>query len=99
MQANLPPLFPSRSSAMTRIPPTIGMVIAAGLLVAALIGSAADLPSGKEFANSIGMKLVRIEAGEFVMGNGESPPRTREEWNDRDWDESPAHQVKISKPF
>jgi hypothetical protein len=43
--------------------------------------------------------MVRIEAGEFVMGQGEAPPRTREEWEERDWDESPAHKVRISRPF
>ena len=53
----------------------------------------------KESTNSIGMKLVRIEPGTFVMGTGEAPPKTREEWDGRDWDESPAHHVKISKPY
>lgn len=60
---------------------------------------AADLPAGKEHVNSIGMKLVRIEAGEFMMGNGEEGPKTREDWLQRDGDEAPAHTVKISEPF
>ena len=55
--------------------------------------------SDRESTNSIGMKLVRIEPGRFVMGTGDLPPKTREEWNGRDWDESPAHYVKISKPY
>jgi formylglycine-generating enzyme required for sulfatase activity len=38
--------------------------------------------------NSIGMKLVRIEPGSFVMGSA-----------DGDWDECPAHAVTISRPF
>ncbi len=59
----------------------------------------AQLPSGAEHVNSIGMKLVRVEAGEFVMGSGDAPPRTREEWDAREWDEAPAHKVKISKAF
>ena len=29
-----------------------------------------QVPGGKEFTNSIGMKLVRIEPGEFLMGAG-----------------------------
>jgi formylglycine-generating enzyme required for sulfatase activity len=53
----------------------------------------------KTVTNSVGMKLARIEAGEFVMGSGEIPPRSREEWDARDWDEAPAHKVRISRPF
>ena len=45
------------------------------------------------------MKLVRVEPGEFRMGQGEAPPTTRDEWNTRDWDESPAHTVKLTQPF
>jgi formylglycine-generating enzyme required for sulfatase activity len=53
----------------------------------------------REVVNSLGMKLVRIEPGEFVMGNGAAPPANRDEWLTRDADESPAHKVKISRPF
>ena len=42
--------------------------------------------------NSIGMKLVHIPAGSFVMG---SPPNEK----NRESDEDPQHQVKISKAF
>jgi sulfatase modifying factor 1 len=45
------------------------------------------------------LQLVPVEPGEFVMGEGDGPPRTREEWKTRDWDESPAHKVKITKAF
>ena len=41
------------------------------------------------------MKRVRIEPGEFVMGAGEAPPKSREEWDGREWDEAPAHKVTI----
>jgi formylglycine-generating enzyme required for sulfatase activity len=71
-------------------------------LSAAYLGTtqlSADVPAGKDHANSIGMKLVRIDAGAFTMGQGETPPASRAEWNSRDWDEAPAHRVKISKPF
>jgi formylglycine-generating enzyme required for sulfatase activity len=67
-------------------------------LVTAL-ATGADLPAGKEFTNSIGMKLVRIEAGSFVMGQGDGPPQTRADWDGRDADESPAHKVTIGKAF
>jgi hypothetical protein len=43
--------------------------------------------------------LVSVEAGEFTMGAGERPPRTKEEWQAREWDEAPAHRVRISKGF
>ena len=45
------------------------------------------------------MKLVRIEPGEFVMGQGERRRGLREEWAQRDDDESPAHGVKIAGAF
>jgi formylglycine-generating enzyme required for sulfatase activity len=71
-----------------------------GLAVWLLLGGAlhaADLP--KQHVNSLGMKLVPIAAGEFIMGAGEAPPKTRDEWNERDWDEAPAHKVRIAKSF
>ncbi|MDA1213822.1 MAG: SUMF1/EgtB/PvdO family nonheme iron enzyme [Planctomycetota bacterium] len=42
--------------------------------------------------NSIGMKLVRVPAGEFLMGSAEEDPGSRD-------DERPQHRVQISKPF
>ena len=59
----------------------------------------AEPPSAKEHTNSLGMKFIRIESGSFVMGEGTAAPTTREEWLKRDWDEAPAHPVRISKPF
>ena len=41
------------------------------------------------FVNSIGMKLVRIEPGSFVMGQAQGG----------DWDERPLHKVTITKSF
>ena len=55
----------------------------------------------KEFTNSIGMKMVRIPAGKFRMGNlqprvsykpGDFSARTH-------YDERPSHEVTISQPF
>ena len=31
----------------------------------------AEMPSSREFTNSVGMKLVRIEPGSFLMGQEE----------------------------
>jgi formylglycine-generating enzyme required for sulfatase activity len=46
----------------------------------------------REFTNSIGMKLVLIPAGEFMMGSPETE-------KDRSPYESPQHKIKITKPF
>lgn len=54
-----------------------------------LVKKPAILP--KEFTNSIGMKLVLIPAGKFVMG---SPPSERGNQIER-----PQHEVEIAKPF
>lgn len=48
--------------------------------------------SDKTYVNDIGMELVLIPAGTFLMG---SPDNLREAAND----EKPEHQVTISKPF
>ena len=53
----------------------------------------------RETKNSIGMRFVTVAPGEFVMGDGAGPPKTPAEWEARDYDESPAHQVKISAGF
>ena len=42
----------------------------------------------KTFTNSIGMKFVLIEAGEFEMGCSDGAP-----------DERPVHRVRITRPF
>ena len=46
----------------------------------------------KEFTNSVGMKMVLIPAGEFVMGSPDSE-------EGRDSDEGPQHRVRIAQPF
>ncbi len=65
-------------------------------------GSEAPLVPG-ETTNSIGMRLVTIRPGTFVMGS--TPAETRRiqaEWNVPETmlqAESPAHNVQISRPF
>jgi sulfatase modifying factor 1 len=49
--------------------------------------------------NSVGIKLVPIPAGQFIQGFGTESPKTLADWSKRDYDEVPAHPVKISKPF
>jgi hypothetical protein len=59
--------------------------------------------SEKSFANSVGMKMVRIEPGTFMMGVESTPlpdeltPRPR--FRNGDYDETPRHKVTITKPF
>ncbi|WP_020470583.1 SUMF1/EgtB/PvdO family nonheme iron enzyme [Zavarzinella formosa] len=53
----------------------------------------------KTIQNTLGMKLITIPAGSFEMGSGDAPPKTMAEYAKRDYDEAPAHPVKISKPF
>ena len=71
----------------------------------------AEVPKTKEYTNSIGMKLLRIEPGSFEMGQLKLPlpfellPYTGGR-GDRidsliygDFDEKPVHTVRITKPF
>lgn len=58
-------------------------------------------------ANSIGMKLVLIPAGEFMMGSGESAEETAKYFNDKySWKlkadyftDERQHRVRITRPF
>ncbi|MBN1350277.1 SUMF1/EgtB/PvdO family nonheme iron enzyme [candidate division KSB1 bacterium] len=54
----------------------------------AFAGGSGSAAAPADFTNSIGMKMIRINAGSFMMGQA-----------DGDWDEHPVHRVKISKPF
>ena len=46
-----------------------------------------------------GMTFLAIPPGEFVQGVGDGPPRTREEWQSREADESPSRRVRITRAF
>jgi len=81
-----------------------GLAIAAILaLIGHQLSEAAEMPMGKEFTNSIGMKFVRIEPGTFSMGGLQKQlPKeltSRRYMRDGDPDEQPVHKVTISKPF
>jgi formylglycine-generating enzyme required for sulfatase activity len=73
-------------------------------------GRAAEMPTEREYTNSIGMKLVRIEAGTFQMGQLKTPlppeilPVYRgrglfDNLNEGDFDERPIHTAKVTRPF
>ncbi len=49
-------------------------------------------PPEPVISNSLGMELVRIEPGEFVMGSREGEPGRSE-------NEGPIHEVEITRPF
>jgi formylglycine-generating enzyme required for sulfatase activity len=86
-------------------------------LVLMVVSTAAVLSSPKEksksasadqlgpdvITNSIGMKLVRIPAGEFMMGAEEDQDATMTAFPSADPAllprESPRHKVRIMKPF
>ena len=48
--------------------------------------------ASKVITNSIGMKMVLVPAGEFMMGSPDSD-------QDADSAEKPQHRVRITKPF
>jgi formylglycine-generating enzyme required for sulfatase activity len=82
---------------------SLSAALAAAALAAASVvfeqPAAADADSAREIVNTLGMKLVRIPTGAFRMGQGDAPPRSRAEWEVRDWDESPSHKVTISSAY
>ncbi|MHB8951386.1 MAG: SUMF1/EgtB/PvdO family nonheme iron enzyme [Pirellulaceae bacterium] len=65
-------------------------LVAGSLSCGCLRGSADDTPPAVDatFTNSLGMQMVRVEAGSFVMGAEQGG-----------WDERPVHRVTIGGPF
>ena len=84
----------------------IRLVVAWGTL--GLVGGAPTagqeaLPSGPSYTNSLGIRLVRIEPGRFLMGSPHGPTLPRQLLADPhfrvgDFDEQPAHEVTVSVP-
>ena len=71
-------------------------------LAASLAGPLIGAP--EPYTNSIGLRLVPIAAGEFTMGQDARLTSFRSPWSvekDRgaDWDEAPAHRVRIARAF
>ncbi len=42
---------------------------------------------------------MRIEPGEFTMGHAARPPQSEQEWRQWDYDEAPAHKVRLTRAF
>jgi sulfatase modifying factor 1 len=61
------------------------------------------IPKGREFSNSLGMRLVRIEPGTFGMGfEGQPLPKEvagKPHRANGDFDERPSHEVQITRAF
>lgn len=71
-----------------------------------LLGMAAAAGAAEPQNNTLGMPFVRIAAGEFMMGNDESPESLAVDYPqyDRDRfvklsDEAPVHKVRITRDF
>jgi formylglycine-generating enzyme required for sulfatase activity len=60
------------------------------LLAFAVLAAASVAWGADPIPNSVGMKLLPIPAGEFIMGSDQKPGN---------WDELPKHSVTLSKPF
>jgi sulfatase modifying factor 1 len=85
------------------------------VLVIMLAAEGAEMPTAKEYTNSLGMKFVRVDPGTFQMGYGEKTALPAKILGARehggrdielaefgslgDYDEHPTHQVTISKAF
>jgi formylglycine-generating enzyme required for sulfatase activity len=65
--------------------PHISLVLAFPVLLAAQENRSLG---AETFTNSLGINMVRIDPGSFIMGSDQG-----------DWDERPAHEVTISRPF
>jgi formylglycine-generating enzyme required for sulfatase activity len=64
--------------------------VAIWMFAVTLLGSAQADQVDTVYVNRLGMKMIRVEAGTFLMG-GEDPVSH--------WDEQPVHKVTITKPF
>ena len=71
---------------------------------AAVFGLSTIASAAEPIVNSLGMKLMPIAAGRFTMGQ-DSPAadykmnKHPNRFDEADWDERPAHDVSITKPF
>jgi formylglycine-generating enzyme required for sulfatase activity len=68
---------------------------AVGAFLVAFAPGTASAASAQPLPNSIGMELITIPGGHFHMGEAAGA-----KWMEGgEWDESPVHEVEISRPF
>ena len=86
-------------------PRTLLFLLASPLLLAACASWPAP-PAPEVLENSLGMKFVRVPAGEFLMGSDETPQALARDYPQYELprfielaDEAPVHRVRISRPF
>ncbi|MEN9637459.1 MAG: hypothetical protein RL077_5863 [Verrucomicrobiota bacterium] len=70
----------------------------------AVLTIAAGCGAAEPITNSVGMRLVPLAPGEFTMGQDARQASFRSPWSaekDRgaDWDEAPAHRVRLARAF
>jgi formylglycine-generating enzyme required for sulfatase activity len=76
---------------------TVALVVllAIGSITVVAAEEPKDAGGKKQITNSIGMKLVLIPAGEFLMGTREGQGPSIGAWDN----EKPQHRVRITRPF
>ncbi len=84
------------------------IVVSAGMILTLTNFAGADvgngpLPVKREYVNSVGIKLLPIEPGSFMMGNDKELPghlgAPNVDLRFGDYDETPVHKVTITKAF
>lgn len=85
-----------------RAPSAIALFLLSSALVLATNQKVKDSDS-KEYTNSIGLKMIRVQPGSFQMGNDQPIPaetlQAHSLMSNGDYDERPVRRVTISHPF
>jgi len=91
----------AKSSSQMRQLVILVLVVASAISIARR--QIAKEASPSEYVNSLGQKMVRIEAGAFQMGNDQMVPAQKlgvhSLMSSGDYDERPVRRVTISQPF
>ncbi len=107
MQAHAPTDVHGACRALLHLPVRTAAVLVAACALAGCAAPGGDAPAaGTTLRNSLDMVFVRIPAGSFQMGLAATPEQLRQIYATTDperlqslGDETPVHQVTITKPF